>query len=235
MKSSTPSRHPEPPFTEGGEVDVVLERHALAEPFREIGRVPTAVEAGNVRARGRTMPVACSTTPGMPTTVSSINSGERPAARTRASRNSTIGVERAFCVDPAVLDVLSRANRAGEIAERAAEEPRAEIDPEDERSLGDGLEVDGAVARAGGGGRGLAHEPGAEQRLEGQRDGRLRDARPPRDLRARDRRPAADRVEDGFLVQALQQRRCRHVPHSRQGCLPLQGCCSLIDSTCTQA
>jgi len=38
----------------------------------------------------------------------------------------------------------------------------------------------------------------------------LRDSGPTRDLGAGDRGTASDRVEDRFLVQALQQRRSRH-------------------------
>ena len=59
-------------------------------------------------------------------------------------------IERALGVDAAVLDVVTGADRAGQVAERAAQEARAEVDPEDERRFRDRLEVDGAVRRACG-------------------------------------------------------------------------------------
>src|SRR5438045_2977665 len=51
---------------------------------------------------------------------------------------------------------------------------------------------------------GFAHEAGVEQRLEGERDGRLRDPRTARDLRTRDGRTGADRPQHRFLVQPLE-------------------------------
>ena len=71
---------------------------------------------------------------------------------------------------------------------RAADEARAEVEPEHERGFGHGLEVDGSVAGPVRPALGLAHEPGVEQRLQRERDGRLRDPRAARDLGARDRR-----------------------------------------------
>ena len=95
---------------------------------------------------------------------------------------------------------------AAQVAHRTAQEARTEVEAQDERRLRHRLEEDGAVARPARLVRRLAHEPGLEQRLERERDGRLRDADPARDLRARDRRAAADRLEDRALVQILEQR-----------------------------
>ena len=63
------------------------------------------------------------------------------------------------------LDVLARADFAGQVAERASDEPCAEVEPEHDRGLRDGLEVDRAVARAVGSLRCLADEVGLKERL----------------------------------------------------------------------
>jgi hypothetical protein len=126
------------------------------------------------------------------------------------------------------LDVVAGADGAAQVAQRAAQEARADVDAEDERGLVDRLEEQRAVARAAGIVAGLAHEPGRHQRLQGQRDGRLGDARAARDLGARDRAAAADSLEDRALVEVLQQRgrgaargdRVRHIvrePNSNPG------------------
>jgi hypothetical protein len=95
---------------------------------------------------------------------------------------------------------LARADFAGQVADRASDEARAEIEPEHDRGLRDGLEVDRAVARAVGSLRCLADEFGLKKRLEGERDRRFRDPRTPGDLGPRDRGPGADRVEHRALV-----------------------------------
>jgi hypothetical protein len=64
--------------------------------------------------------------------------------------------------------------------------------------------------------RRLADQSGIQQRLQRERDGRLGDAHPPQDLGSRDRRAGADRLEDGALVEVLQQRQ-RHGRQSRPG------------------
>ena len=103
------------------------------------------------------------------------------------------------------VDVLTRADLPGQIADGAAHEARAEVETEHDRGFGHRLEVDGAVARAVGALSRLADEVGLEQRLEDERDRRLRDARAPGDLRPRDRRAGADRLEHGALVQVAEQ------------------------------
>jgi hypothetical protein len=101
---------------------------------------------------------------------------------------------------------LARADLAGQVAERAADEARAEVEPEHDRGLRDGLEVDRAVTRAVRSLRCLADEIGLEKRLEGERDRRLRDPRTPGDLGPRDRSSGADRVEHRALVEVTEQR-----------------------------
>ena len=76
-----------------------------------------------------------------------------------------------------------------QVADRPAHEARAQVEPEHERRLRNRLEVDGAVARPVRPRARLAHEPRVEQRLQRERDGRLRDARPgARSRRARSAR-----------------------------------------------
>ena len=107
------------------------------------------------------------------------------------------------------LDVVAGTDCTLEVAERPAEEAGAEVEAEDERRLRHRLEVDGAVARPVGIRLRLAHELVLEQGLEGDRDRRLRDPGSARDLGARDRRTGPDRLEDGLLVQVLEQGRGR--------------------------
>ena len=118
-------------------------------------------------------------------------------------------VEHAARVLAEDLDVLAGADLAGEVADRAAEEPRADVETEHERRLGHGLEEDRAVARPLRVVLRLAHEAGLEQRLQGQRHGRLRDPGATRDLGSRDRRRGADRLEHGTLVEVLEERGAR--------------------------
>ena len=118
-------------------------------------------------------------------------------------------VEDARRVAAVDLDVEPRPHVAAEVADRAAQEPAADVEPEHERRLGDGLEEDGAVPRPGRLARRLADEARVEQRLERERHRRLRDAGAPRDLGARDRRARADRLEHRPLVQVLEERRER--------------------------
>src|SRR5207253_450058 len=83
---------------------------------------------------------------------------------------------------------------------------RAEVEPEDVGGFRHGLEEHRPVARAAGGGGGLAHEPVADQRLQRQRHRGLRDAGPARDLGARDRGSRTDRLQHGPLVEVLEER-----------------------------
>jgi hypothetical protein len=96
-----------------------------------------------------------------------------------------------------------------QVADGAAQETGAEVEAEDEGRFRDGLEEDGAVARPAGVGLGLAHKLRLEERLQREGNRRLRDSRAARDLGPRDRGAVADRLEDGPLVQVLQERRDR--------------------------
>ena len=118
-------------------------------------------------------------------------------------------VEDASGVGSVDLDIEPRADVAAQIADRAAEEPSADVEAQHDRRLRHRLEEHGAVARAVGLARRLADEARLEERLERQRDRGLRDARAPGDLGARDGRAGADRLEHGPLVQVLEERRER--------------------------
>ena len=117
------------------------------------------------------------------------------------------GVDHGVHVGARHLDVLARPDVPAQVADRAAQEARAEVEPEHERGLVHRLEERRAVLRAVGVVVGLAHQPGLEQRLERHRHRRLGDPDAARDLRARDRRAGADRVEHRALVEVAQQRR----------------------------
>ena len=95
----------------------------------------------------------------------------------------------------------------------APREAGAEVEPEHERGLRHGFEVDRAVARALRRRTRLADEPGDEKRLQRQRDGRLRDSGTPGDLRPRDGRAEAYRLEDGALVEPPEERRNGAIGH----------------------
>ena len=103
---------------------------------------------------------------------------------------------------------LGAPDSAVEVADRASQEAGAEVEAEDQRRLGDRLEVDRAVAGPLRPVLGLADEAGLHERLQRERDRRLRDAGAAGDLGAGDRRPGADRLEDGALVQVLEKGRC---------------------------
>ena len=169
-----------------------------------------------------------STTPGTPTTALPIRSRGGPVASISDAVTALDRGERRLALRAGELDVLPDADVAGEVADCAAGEARAEVEAEHERGVGDGLEEDGAEARAVRVVLGLAHEPGLEQRLQRERDGRLRDPDAARDLGARDRRLGAQGLEHGALVQVLEQRRScagsgvsRHLVRNPNGKRPL--------------
>ena len=68
--------------------------------------------------------------------------GAASARRRRRATPSRVGAGE--------LDVLARADLAAQVADRAAQEARADVEPEHERRLGDRLEERRAVARAVG-------------------------------------------------------------------------------------
>ena len=197
-------------LAERREIDVVLDPHAHAEALLQLGTIPPPVEPGDVR---REPDHAAAFFDDAWDADHNLVDQSRLEAGRAGKGVAQLGDrgERAVGVGGAAeLDVVARADRTGEIADGASQEARTEVDPEHERGLGHRLEVEGSV----GGPRrpigGLADEPCLEQRSEGERDRRLRDPGPPRDLRPRDRRSASDRLEHGLLVQALQQGRRGH-------------------------
>ena len=153
------------------------------------------------------VPSAEPVTPGTPTTTPSISSPGRSGRRDESVAKLGHRRESALRVGALELDVLARADRPAEVADRTAQKPRAEIEAEDERRLRNRLEVDGAVARPARSIGALSHEPGLHQRAERERDGRLRDPGAPRDLCARNGSQVAHELEHGLLVEALEERR----------------------------
>ena len=141
-------------------------------------------------------------------------------------------IERSVRIRAGQLHVLPDADLAAQITNCSASEARPEIQPEHERGVGNRLEEHRAETRAVRVVLGLADEPGLEQRLERQRDGRLRDPDPTRDLGAGDRRLGSQGLEHGTLVQVLEERRRRagswfshHLVRNPNGKLPLSAGC----------
>ena len=210
------ARHAQPALAERGEVDVVLERDRQPEARFELGLEGPPLEPGHVRGElERPVRGARDSRHADDDAVDQL-AGQ---ARRRDERVAKLGHRRecALRVGALELDVLARADRPAEVADRTAQEPRAEVEPEDERRLRNRLEVDGAVARPARSLGALSHEPGLDQRAERERDGRLRDPGPPRDLGARDRSQVAHELEHRLLVEALEERRRRRTVRSRFG------------------
>src|SRR5262249_26778953 len=159
-----PSGDAQPALADRSEVDVVLEGHVELELLSQGGPEGSAFDARDVRRQGdlAVLPGDCARYADNRAVdrraVEPRSPDDRPAERIDRS-------ERLGGVCAGDLDVLARSDRALEIADRAAEKACAEVEPEDERGLRDRLEVRGAVPRAAGIGRGLAHEPRIEKRL----------------------------------------------------------------------
>src|SRR3954454_13153140 len=117
----------------------------------------------------------------------------------RDRRHRTVGV------GTAQLHVLTGANAAGEIGNGTTQKTRAEVEAENESRVGHRLEEHRAVTWPVGALWRLAHKAGVLERPERERHRRLRDADAARDLGARDGRAGANRLEDGALVQVLEQ------------------------------
>ena len=178
------------------------------EPLAQLARRGRALER---RKWVRVEPARpASTTPGTPTTAPSIRSRDGPGRLDRATRCTAAIAASAESASAPASSTSWRARTSPARSQTAPRsEPRAEVEPEHERGVGDRLEEDGAEARAGRIVLGLAHEARRDERLQRERDGRLRDPDAPRDLGARDRRVGAHRLEHGALVQVLEQRRSR--------------------------
>jgi hypothetical protein len=176
------ARDAEPPLAERRQVDVVLERDREPEALLELRLEQPPLEPGHVGGELK-RPVrgarhARHAHDGAVDPVGGEISGCHEGISELGDR-----VQRPFRVGTLELDVLPGADRPVEVADRAAQEPGTEVEPEDERRLRDRLEVDGAVARSARRLRALADETGLYERPERERDRRLRDSRPPRDLR----------------------------------------------------
>jgi hypothetical protein len=192
-----------PALADRGEVDVVLEPHGKLEGSAQRFCENRALEVGDVR-RESNRPVG---------RVDGTGNADDDAVDELPSESGHIDervdelrdrLQRGRRMRAVQLDVLPRANAPGQVADRAANETRAEVDPEDQRRLRNGLEEDRSVARAVAVRRRLADEARVEKRLQGERDRRLRDPGAARDLGARDRRAGADRVEHRSLVEILE-------------------------------
>ena len=95
-------------------------------------------------------PVSASTTPGTPTTAPSIRSAGSPLASASETPEAGDRVDRPLGVGAVELDVLPRADLAAQVADRAAQEARAQVEAEHEPRLGHDLEEGGAVGRPAG-------------------------------------------------------------------------------------
>ena len=145
-----PARDPAPVLADGGEVDVVLDVTGSPSRVASVVAEVAALEARDVRRepelagrrRRRRRDADDRAVDQLARRARTI--GERVAQR--ADR-----LERRVGVGAVELDVLARADLAAQVADRAAQEARAEVEAEDERRLRNGLEEDGAVARAGPG------------------------------------------------------------------------------------
>ena len=177
-----PLRDTGPVLADRREVHVVLERHVDAQPLAKLAAEGPAFEPGDVRRRQLQRAFLC---------VDHARNAENDTidALDRKMRGRNQGLvqaadrlQRPVCVSAAQLDVLTRTHLTGEVADSSAQEPRTEVQAEHVRRVRDRLEEDGPVARPSGGVGGLPDEPRVEQRLEGQRDGRLRDVRAAGDL-----------------------------------------------------
>ena len=199
-------RHTQPPLAERGQVDVVLERDREPEAGFELGLEGPPLEPGHVGGELE-RPVRGARHSGH----ADDDAVDQLAGQVRRRHESVAKLghrrERALRVGALELDVMARADRPAEVADRTAQKPRAEIEAEDERRLRNRLEVDGAVARPARSIGALSHEPGLHQRAERERDGRLRDPRAPRDLCARNGSQVAHELEHGLFVEALEERR----------------------------
>ena len=183
--------HATPLLAERGEVDVVVEVTATPSgppaPRRSAG--PPAPGCWRRAERGPRR----STTPGTPAT-------RRRRARPRGGRHDQGVAQAGHRREHGLRHRRSRARRRGgreraaQVADRAAQEARADVDAEDERGVVDRLEEERAVARAAGIVLAWRTSPRRDERLQGQRDGRLGDPRAARDLGTRDRATGADRL-----------------------------------------
>ena len=198
------ARHALPFLAERGEVDVVHERHVEAEAPRELVAECDALELEEMRQVEPSF--------GIDDTGHADDDATDPLAAGIGGLDQRRGDrldrgDRGLGARAGELDVLAHADRAGEVADRAAGKARAQVEAEHEGGVGNGLEEHGAEARAVGAMLGFAHEARFEQRLQRERDRRFRDPGAARDLGPRDRRVRSHGLEHGAQVEPLEQRR----------------------------
>src|SRR5439155_19201886 len=198
---------PPPLLPERSEIDVVLQGHRALESRPDLRWEGISFEPGDVLDEAdAALALDCARDAEHDAVEQVLGHGR--AVEQRADERWD-RVERGLGRRLRQVDVAPAADVAREVADRCPHEAGPEVDAQDERGTWIRLEEDGAVLRAVAVGLGLADESRVEQRPERERDRRFRDAHPPRDLRTRDRRVAADGVEHGALVEALQEWGCR--------------------------
>ena len=188
-KSSTPRATPLPLLAERSQVDVVLERHREPEPVRRARRRAHALELEE-RAARLSRPVGVD---------DARHADDRRVDRSRPAPAASISASRTGRSRRAPPRRSDRAARRpggrGSSPTRSQTAPRRKRAPRSRPSTsaasGTGSKKTRPVARPVGVVLGLAHEAGLEQRLQRERDGRLRDPGAARDLGARDRRAGA--------------------------------------------
>ena len=200
------ARDARPVLAEGGEVDVVLEGDRETRAARRASpREVAALEAGDVRrqldAAGRRVDDA-----GTPTTAPSRSCVGRARRRRPATPRSARSRRAPLRPRARQLDVLARANRPGEVADRTAQEPCAEVEAERRapppaparrrrrRSVGPpGSSSASRTSPAS------SSDWSARETVGFEMPARREISRP------RDRRARPDRLEHGPLVQMLEQ------------------------------
>ena len=208
-KSSTPLRAA-PALADCGEVDVVLENDRQVEPLAQLVGERQTVQPWHVLGEADDA-VRALDDPGHSRQDGVDQAPLEPRLLDKAGAELLDRPERCGSAALGELDVLPGTNAAAEVADRPAQEAGAEVEAEHERSLGDGLEVHGAV---GTGPRALRKphaRPVLDKRLERQRHRGLRDPRTARDLGPRDWRSGPDRLEHRALVQVLEKGRMARV------------------------
>ena len=201
-----PARDPLPALADGRQVDVVLDGDGKTQPVANVVTPESSLEAGDVRREPELSGVRIDDAGDADDRAVDQLSGEPARLGERVSEHAD-RLDRSVGVGSVELDVLARSHVAAQVADRAAQEAGAEVEAEDERGLRNEVEEDGAVRGPAGVRLGLLHQSRLEERLQRERDRRLRDAGAARDLGPRDGRSVADRLEHRALVQVLQQRR----------------------------
>ena len=150
---------------------------------------------------------SASTTPGTPTTTRPSGSAAASVASISEDVTDSIAAIAASALGPpSSTSWRTRMSPTrSQTAPRAKRAPRSR--PRTSAASGTGSKKTAPKLGPAGAVLGLAHETRLEQRLQRERDGRLRDPGPARDLGPRDRRIGAHGLEHGALIQPLEQRR----------------------------